>query len=71
MNFNSSARMNETFFQVFFFISILSKPLFPLSSLEDDVNVASNEGSNLFSISGLDTVVLVLVVTKVQCEHVG
>ena len=71
MNFNGSARMNETFFQVFLFIAILTKPLFPLSSLEDDVNVASNEGSDLFSICGLYTVVLVLVVSKVQCEHIG
>ena len=71
MNFNGSTRMNETFFQVFLFIAILTEPLFPLSSLEDDVNVASNEGSDLFSICGLYTVVLVLVVSKVQCEHVG
>ena len=71
MNFNCSTRTDEAFLQILFFIAVLAEPFLPLPPLEDDVNVAGNEGGNLFPLSGLDTVVLVLVVPEVQREHVG
>ena len=71
MNFNCSTRTDEAFLQILFFIAVLAEPFLPLPPLEDDVNVAGNEGGNLFPLSGLDTVVLVLVVSKVQGEHIG
>ena len=71
MNFNGTARADEALLQIFLFISVLAEPLLPLSPLEDDVDIAGNEGCYLLSLCGLDTVVLVLVVSEVQREHVG
>ena len=71
MNFNGTTRADEALLQIFLFIAILAKPLLPLPPLEDDVNVAGDEGGYLLALSGLDTVVLVLVVPEVQREHVG
>ena len=71
MNFNGPARADEALLQIFLLVSVLAEPFFPLSPLEDDVNIPGNQGGYLFSLSGLDTVVLVLVVPEVQREHVG
>ena len=65
MYLNSSARMYETLLQILLLISILTKPLLPLSSLQDDVNISSDQSRDLFSLRGLDTVVLVLIVSEV------
>ena len=71
MNFNGTTRADEALLQIFLFISILTKPFLPLPPLEDDVNIAGYESGYLLALSGLDTVVLVLVVPEVQREHVG
>ena len=71
MNFNGTTGTDEALLQIFLLIAILAEPLLPLSPLEDDVNIPGNQGGYLFSLSGLDTVVLVLVVPEVQREHVG
>ena len=71
MNFNGTAGTDEALLQIFLLVSVLAEPFLPLSPLEDDVNIPGNQGGYLFSLSGLDTVVLVLVVPEVQREHVG
>ena len=71
MNFNGSTGTDEALLQIFLLVSVLAEPFLPLSPLEDDVNIPGNQGGYLFSLSGLDTVVLVLVVPEVQREHVG
>ena len=71
MNFNGPARADEALLQIFLLIAILAEPLLPLSPLEDDVDIAGYESCYLLPLSGLDTVVLVLVVPEVQREHVG
>ena len=71
MNFNGPTGTDEALLQIFLLVSVLAEPFFPLSPLEDDVNIPGNQGGYLFSLSGLDTVVLVLVVPEVQREHVG
>ena len=71
MNFNGSARADEAFLQILLLIAVLSEPFLPLPPLQDDVNVAGNQGRDLLALRGLDAVVLVLVVPEVQREHVG
>ena len=71
MNLNCSARADEGLLHRLLFVSILSKSLFPLPSLQDDVDVASDEGADVFALSGLHTVVLVLVVAKVEGKDIG
>ena len=71
MNFNGPPGADETLLQIFLFIPVLAEPLLPLPPLEDDVDVAGYQGGYLLSLSGLDTVVLVLVVPEVQREDVG
>ena len=71
MNLNCPARADEGLLHRLLFVSILSKSLFPLPSLQDDVNVASDEGADVFALSGLHTVVLVLVVAKVEGKDIG
>lgn len=70
MNLNCPARADEGLLHRLLFVSILSKSLFPLPSLQDDVDVASDEGADVFALSGLHTVVLVLVVAKVEGEDI-
>ena len=71
MNLNCSARADEGLLHGLLFVSILSKPFFPLPSLQDDVDVASDEGADVFALSGLHTVVLVLVIAKVEGKDIG
>ena len=71
MNFNGTAGSDEALLQIFLFIAVLTEPFLPLSPLEDDVDIAGYQGGYLLPFSGLDTVVLVLVVSEVQREHVG
>ena len=70
MNFNGPTGTDEALLQIFLLVSVLAEPFLPLSPLEDDVNIPGNQGGYLFSLSGLDTVVLVLVVSEVQCEDI-
>ena len=71
MNFNGPTGTDEALLQIFLLVSILAEPFLPLSPLEDDVDIAGYQSCYLLSLSGLDTVVLVLVVPEVQREHVG
>ena len=66
-----SGLADEAFLQILFFIAVLAEPFLPLPPLEDDVNVAGDQGRDLLALRGLDAVVLVLVVPEVQREHVG
>ena len=71
MNLNCAAGADERLLHRFFLVSIFSKPLLPLPSLQDDVNVAGNEGTDVLALSCLHAVVLVLIVSKVKGEHIG
>ena len=56
---------------MFTFVALVADVLTSVSVLEDDVDVAGNELVDVFSLGGLDRVVLILVVAKVQGEDVG
>ena len=56
---------------MFTFVPFVTDVLTSVSVLEDDVNVAGNELVDVLSLGGLDRVVLILVVAKVQGEDVG
>ena len=71
MNLNCPAGADERFLHRFLLVPVLSKSLLPLPPLQDDVNVAGNEGADMLALSCLHTVVLVLVVSKVEGEPVG
>ena len=71
MNLNCTAGADERLLHRFFLVSIFSKPLLPLPSLQDDVNVAGNEGTDVLALSCLHAVVLVLIVSKVKGEYIG
>ena len=71
MNLNCPSGADERLFHRLLLVPVLPESLFPLPPLQDDVNVAGNEGTDVLALSCLHAVVLVLIVSKVKGEHIG
>ena len=71
MNLNCPAGADERLLHCLLLVPVLSESLLPLPPLQDNVNVAGNEGADVLALCCLHAVVLVLVVSKVEGEYIG
>ena len=71
MNLNCPSGADERLLHRLLLVPVLAKSLFPLPPLQDNVNVAGDQSADMFALGCLHTVVLVLVVSKVEGEYIG
>ena len=71
MNLNRSAGAYKRLLHGLLLVAIFAEAFLPGPPLEDDVDIAGDEGADVLALGCLDAVVLVLVVAKVQREYVG